>query len=72
MDNLECEQKVRDIVDEATNNKIAPLLLKMTTMVEPALQPQLALIINKAFRAGLDAGLDCGRYVTYKDKPVQQ
>ena len=71
MNSLECEQKVRDIVDEAAKNKIAPLLLEMTTMVEPSLQPQLTLIINKAFRAGLDAGLDCGRYVTYKDKPVQ-
>ena len=71
MTNLECEQKVRDIVDEASNNKIAPLLLEMTSIVEPALQPQLTLIINKAFRAGLDAGLDCGRYVVYKNKPVQ-
>lgn len=71
MDNLECEQKVRDIVDEASKNKIAPLLLEMTSLIEPSLQKQMTLIINKAFRAGLNAGLDCGRYVVYKDKPVQ-
>jgi len=57
MTSEQCEKKVREIIQKAIDEKLSPFL---------SVYPRDVVIA--IYQIGLHAGLDCGRYVEYKNK----